>query len=238
MPERVGSLAGGEQQALARRAGRRRTWTPRLSFAWSELTRRRTSRLRSVAATPSVRGRADDLVQLLDRVEAEGLHTMIEISLGDGFLGLHRVHEAQHRFGQSLVDQADFADRRDIVVRDACFPQDLQQDRARDWPSPRRASGPGNFSTKKRAARRAACGRRSVTGWTGRALGDVGTRGCRTGRRLAPARDDACATQGTSNWVVRRKSCLAVGSPMGQRGAIYGWGSRDCKDFLTRQLPF
>ena len=45
------------------------------------------------------RGRADDLVQLLERIEAEGLHAMAEIGLGDCFLGLHRVHEAQDRLG-------------------------------------------------------------------------------------------------------------------------------------------
>ena len=73
------------------------------------------------------RGRADDLLQLLDRVEAEGLHAMLEIGLGDGFLGLHRVHEAQHRLGQRLVDQAHLADRGDVVMRDARVPQDLQQ---------------------------------------------------------------------------------------------------------------
>ena len=52
---------------------------------------------------------------------------MLEIGLGDRFLGLHRVHEAEHRLGQRLVDQADFADRGDVIMRDAGFPQDLQQ---------------------------------------------------------------------------------------------------------------
>ena len=47
-----------------------------------------------------LRRRADDLVQLLERVEAEGLHAMLEIGLGDRFLGLHRVHEAQHASGR------------------------------------------------------------------------------------------------------------------------------------------
>ena len=43
------------------------------------------------------RGRADDLVELLERIEAEGAHAMGEIGFGDRFLGLHRVHEAHAR---------------------------------------------------------------------------------------------------------------------------------------------
>ena len=56
---------------------------------------------------------------------------MVEIGLGDGLLGLHRMHEAQHRLRQRLVDQPDFADRGDVVMRDAGVPQDLQQLRRR-----------------------------------------------------------------------------------------------------------
>ena len=52
---------------------------------------------------------------------------MLKISLGDGFLGLHRVHEAEDGIGQRLGDQAHFADRRDVIVSDAGFPQDPQQ---------------------------------------------------------------------------------------------------------------
>ena len=55
-------------------------------------------------------GRANDLLQLLDRIEAEGLHAMLEIGFGDDFLGLHRVHEADHRLRQGVVDQADLSD--------------------------------------------------------------------------------------------------------------------------------
>ena len=94
----------------------------------------RTSRLRSVAGN-IVRGRrADDLVQLLDAVEAERLHAMIEIGLGNGFLGLHRVHEAEHRFGQSLVDEPDFTDRGDVIVRDAGYPTGSAAGRATGSP--------------------------------------------------------------------------------------------------------
>ena len=52
---------------------------------------------------------------------------MVEIGLGDRFLGLHRVHEAEHGLGQRLVDQADLGDRGDVIMRDAGVPQDLQQ---------------------------------------------------------------------------------------------------------------
>ena len=133
------------------------------------------------------RGRANDLLQLLDRVEAEGLHAMLEIGLGDGLLGLHRVHEAQHGLGQGLVDQPHLADRGDVVMRDARFPQDLQQVGRRDSPSPHRASGPGTSRRRSgpRAARRADAA--SVTGWTGRLLGDVGTTGLPRGAAASPS---------------------------------------------------
>ena len=72
-------------------------------------------------------GRPDDLLQLLDRIEAERLHVMVEIGLGDDLFGLHRVHEADHRLGQHLMDQADLADRGDVVMRDARVPQDIQE---------------------------------------------------------------------------------------------------------------
>ena len=52
---------------------------------------------------------------------------MLEIGFGDGFLGLHRVHEALHGFGQRLVDEADLADRRDVIMGNARVPQDLSR---------------------------------------------------------------------------------------------------------------
>ena len=70
---------------------------------------------------------ADDLLQLLGRVEAEGPDAMIEISLGNGFLGLHRVHEAQHCLRQHVVDQPHLTDRGDVIMGDAGIPEDLQQ---------------------------------------------------------------------------------------------------------------
>src|SRR4026208_1548808 len=53
------------------------------------------------------RGRADDLGELILRIEREGLHAMAEIGLGNDFLGLDRVHEALDGLGQRLGDQAD-----------------------------------------------------------------------------------------------------------------------------------
>ena len=72
-------------------------------------------------------GRADDLVELLERIEAESADSVVEISLGDGLLGFHRVHEALDRFGQRLVDEANLGDRGDVVVRDPRIPQYVQQ---------------------------------------------------------------------------------------------------------------
>ena len=121
MPSASAAWRAANSRALTSR-GSAPNFDARLSFAWSELTRMRTSRLRSRRGDAVGRGRADDLVQLLDRVEAEGLHAMLEIGLGDGLLGLHRVHEAQHRFGQRLADQPDLADRGDVIMRDARYP--------------------------------------------------------------------------------------------------------------------
>ena len=95
-------------------------------MAWSELTRIRTSRLRSVAATPSWR-RADDLLELFHGVEAEGPDAMHEIGLGDRFLGLHRVHEAQYRLGSVSCDQPHLGDRGDVIMGDAAVPEDASR---------------------------------------------------------------------------------------------------------------
>ena len=171
------------------------------------------------------RGRADDLVELLERVEAEGPHAMLEIGFGDRFLGLHRVHEAQDRLGQRLADQPDLADRGDVVMGDARVPQDPQQvGRGVRLDRIERAAG----ELLDEEAGSAPRGMR--TQQASPAEPDAAWRcrhppGCRSGRSLAPARDDACATQGTSNRLRSTQSCLAVGSPMGQRSAIYVRGS-------------
>ena len=72
-------------------------------------------------------GGADDLVELVERVEREGLHAMVEIGLGDDLLGLHRVHEALNRLRKRFGHQPDFADRGDVVMGDTRIPQKLQQ---------------------------------------------------------------------------------------------------------------
>src|SRR4030095_13578201 len=72
-------------------------------------------------------GGADDLSELVERVEAESPHPMLEICLGNRLLGLHRMHETQGGLRQRLGDQPYFAKRRDVVMRNARIPQDLQQ---------------------------------------------------------------------------------------------------------------
>src|SRR5690242_8022213 len=74
-----------------------------------------------------LRSRADDLLQFLDRIEAEGPDAMLEISFGDDLFGLHRVHEAQDSLRKRLMDEANLADRRDVVVSDTRTPQDPEQ---------------------------------------------------------------------------------------------------------------
>ena len=61
-------------------------------------------------------------------VEAEGLAAVVEIGLGDGALGLDRVHEAQGHIGaERCADKAHLGDRGDVVMRDAIGPHDRQQ---------------------------------------------------------------------------------------------------------------
>ncbi len=54
-------------------------------------------------------GCADDLVEFVERIEAEGLHAIGEVGFGDRFLGLDRVHETQRRLRQRFRDQPHFA---------------------------------------------------------------------------------------------------------------------------------
>ena len=56
---------------------------------------------------------------------------MLEISLGDCFLGFDRVHEAQHCFRKRVVDKADFADRGDVIMCNAGIPEDAEEVRRR-----------------------------------------------------------------------------------------------------------
>ena len=69
----------------------------------------------------------DDLLQLLDRIEAEGAHAMHVIGFADRAGCLDRVHEAQRRAGQRGANQPHFRDRSDVVMRHAIVPQHLDQ---------------------------------------------------------------------------------------------------------------
>src|SRR5262249_61555 len=76
------------------------------------------------------------------------------------------------------------------------------------------------FSTKNRAARRAACGRSKVTGWTGRCLAMAATSRLPDGAAASPsARWGLCNSRDLPRGV-QDESGLAVGSPMG-----HGWGA-------------
>jgi hypothetical protein len=83
----------------------------------------RTNRLRSVA--PSVARTI--FSQFLHRVEGEGAHPVRKIGLGDRFLGLDRMHEAERRLRQGGRNQADLGDRGHVVMGHAGIPQYLEQ---------------------------------------------------------------------------------------------------------------
>jgi len=80
---------------------------------------------RRLAVVP--RSRLDDLVQLLQRIEAEGAHPVFEIGLANRVRGLDRVHEAQNRLGQDRAHQPHLGDRSDVEMGDAIVPQDANQ---------------------------------------------------------------------------------------------------------------
>ena len=103
--ERVGRLAGGHQQRLhLARLGAELGGEAELGMLRADAD---PDQQVEVARGDAVgRRRADDLLQLLERIEAEGLHAMVEIGLGDRFLGLHRVHEAQDGLGQRFARPA------------------------------------------------------------------------------------------------------------------------------------
>jgi hypothetical protein len=56
---------------------------------------------------------------------------VLVIGFGNRAGGLHRVHEAQHRFGQVFAHQPHFSDRGDVVMGYPGVPQHLQQRRRR-----------------------------------------------------------------------------------------------------------
>src|SRR3546814_14380604 len=68
-------------------------------------------------------GRADDLFELVERVEREGAYAMLPIGSGNRFLGLYRVHEAERRPGQRAGDQTDLGYRRAVIMGTARLTQ-------------------------------------------------------------------------------------------------------------------
>ena len=64
-------------------------------------------------------------------VEAECADIMVMIGLRDGALAFDRVHEAKLRIGQEFVDQPDFSQGCNVIMRYASFPKGLKQ--CRRW---------------------------------------------------------------------------------------------------------
>jgi hypothetical protein len=112
--ERVRRLAGGEQQLL--HLARLRAELG--SEAELGMIGRDADAHAQVEVVARLRWRSrDDLLELVHRVEREGAHAVREIGLGDRFLGLHRVHEAERRLRQRLARPA--APRRSRPRRNA-----------------------------------------------------------------------------------------------------------------------
>ena len=121
--ERIGRLASGEQQRLHFRCGGTE-FCAQAELGMAVVDANAHQQVEIARSDARGAGRANDLLQLLDRIEAEGLHAMLEIGLGDRFLGLHRMHQADHRLRQGLMDQANLGDRGDVKMGDALVPQD------------------------------------------------------------------------------------------------------------------
>src|SRR3546814_2144457 len=68
-------------------------------------------------------GRADDLFELVERVEREGANAMFPIGFGNGFLGLYGVHEAERRPWQRARDAAHLGARGDVIMGDTRITQ-------------------------------------------------------------------------------------------------------------------
>ena len=75
--------------------------------------------------------RAVDLFKLFHRIERKGPDAVLEISLGNRFLSLDRVHEAKRCVRQRPRDEAHLGNRGNVVMRYAAIPQDRQQIRRR-----------------------------------------------------------------------------------------------------------
>ena len=83
---------------------------------------------RQIAGSNAIgRRRRDDLVDLVDRIEAEGADAVDVVRLGDRLGRLDRVHEAQGRVRQQGADEADLGDRGDVIRADAAVPQGADQ---------------------------------------------------------------------------------------------------------------
>jgi len=79
------------------------------------------------AGAVGMRGRLDDLLQFLDRVEAEGLHAVFEVRFADRARSLDRVHEAQLGLRERLAHEPHLCDGGDVEMADPVIPQDLQE---------------------------------------------------------------------------------------------------------------
>ncbi len=164
-------------------------------------------------------GRADDLFELVERVERESAHAMLPISFGNRFLGLHRVHEAERRLRQRARNEADLGDRRDVIMGDTRIPQHAQQ-----------------------VGRRIRLDR--IHGRAGKSLDEetrCAPRGMRADKRNRFDRRK-CLNQpvgammlvqlkGPPKITLNIQGCLAViGSPPGAAGCAYMAGGLPCKD--------
>ena len=128
--ERIGRLAGGDQQrADLARVGAELGGEAELGVLRADADA--DEQIEIGRRNAVARRRANDLSSSSTVSRLNVFDAVIEIGLGDRFLGLHRVHEADDCLGQRLVDQADLADRGDVVMGDARVPQDAQQVRRR-----------------------------------------------------------------------------------------------------------
>ena len=154
--ERVGRLARGDQQRL-HLGGLGPEFGGEAELG---MIRRDADADQQVQIFGALRG-DDDLLQLLLGIEREGAHAMIGIGLANRLLRLHRMHEADHRFGQDLGDQTHFGDRGHVVMRDSALPQNPEEIRrgigldrverlARKLLDEETGGAPGGVRTKER----------------------------------------------------------------------------------------
>jgi len=163
-------------------------------------------------------GRADDLFELVHRVEREGAHAMLPIGFGNRFLGLDRVHEAERGLGKRARDEANLGNRGDVIMGDARIPEHAQE-----------------------VGRRIRLDR--IKGRAGKSLDEetrCAPRGMRADKRNRFDRRK-CLNQPVGAMMLvqlkgppklngKRQGCLAViGSPPGAAGSAYMAGGSPCK---------